>query len=260
MPIKDKVKFNKHALSRRATLGQAWYVCPCFPFQHSVLRRLRLKPFPLHLIAPPWYPGSDKQRQPAFKRRLLPDDSDDKESNSGRQWVPSASKGWLSRTKTFPHICPSCLHLPAASSRPTLQGWMPSRPLHLTLKPISKNTFSLKYLQCGSYYSSIHQLSAHNNPPLGSKALLVPSPPIFSFSFTVVKEEAESKVSPKTHPWQKSFGTGALWVPLLGRVLSKRLTPSYSDLIRSQTRHTPGRLSPSQPALSGQLATTGHHW
>ena len=134
------------------------------------------------------------------------------------------------------------------------------RPLHLTLKPISKNTFSLKYLQCGSYYSSIHQLSAHNNPPLGSKALLVPSPPIFSFSFTVVKEEAESKVSPKTHPWQNSFGTGALWVPLLGRVLSKRLTPSYSDLIRSQTRHTPGRLSPSQPALSGQLATTGHHW
>ena len=130
---------------------------------------------------------------------------------------------------------------------------MPSRPLHLTLKPISKNTFSLKYLQCGSYYSSIHQLSAHNNPPLGSKALLVPSPPIFSFSFTVVKEEAESKVSPKTHPWQKSFGTGALWVPLLGRVLSKRLTPSYSDLIRSQTRQTVAK-----PAST--FRSIGNHW
>ena len=135
---------------------------------------------------------------------------------------------------------------------------MPSRPLHLTLKPISKNTFSLKYLQCGSYYSSIHQLSAHNNPPLGSKALLVPSPPIFSFSFTVVKEEAESKVSPKTHPWQKSFGTGALWVPLLGRQGIEQAPHSF--LFRSNpkpdTAHT--RQTVAKPAST--FRSIGNHW
>ena len=109
---------------------------------------------PLYLYTLSTLGATSRANQPS-NDACFPDDSDDKESNSGRRWVfcQLQRKGWSWSTKPshLPPLFPASAWepLPAAQCRVVCQSPTPPA-LHPSLSPISEK-YPLKDLQRGSY-------------------------------------------------------------------------------------------------------------